>query len=157
MEDLQRELRGEIELSRRQLETSWSQLRREQQEWRDYRHHEEAALQARHARLEQREAAVRQAAEQLESKHRQDETVRHALARELHGLDRRIRNYRDRLATLRVEAAQAPRVARVRHLPEQQVRDLVARNVKAPPLGFLGDARVNVLALNQQLDRLAAH
>ena len=53
--------------------------------------------------------------------------------------------------------AQAPRVARVRHLPEQQVRDLVARNVKAPPLGFIGDARVNVLALNQQLDRLAAH
>lgn len=50
--------------------------------------------------------------------------------------------------------AQAPRIARVRGVSEQQVRDLVARSIERPLLGFLGEARVNVLALNQQLDRI---
>jgi hypothetical protein len=96
---------SEIELSRRQLEASWSQLRREQQEWRERRQQEEAELQARGARLEQRESAVRQASAELEAKYRHDEAARQTLAREFDGLDRRIRNYRDRLATLRAEAA----------------------------------------------------
>jgi K+-transporting ATPase ATPase C chain len=50
--------------------------------------------------------------------------------------------------------AQAARVARVRNLPEAQVRDLVTRNVVQPLLGVIGEPHVNVLALNQQLDRL---
>lgn len=50
--------------------------------------------------------------------------------------------------------AQVSRVARVRTLDERQVRDLVSRNVERPLLGFLGEARVNVLALNRQLDQL---
>jgi K+-transporting ATPase ATPase C chain len=50
--------------------------------------------------------------------------------------------------------AQVPRVARVRDLPEAQVRDLVTRNVERPLLGVIGEPHVNVLALNQQLDRL---
>ena len=52
--------------------------------------------------------------------------------------------------------AQAARVARARGLPEVAVRDLVNRNVDGPTLGFLGEPRVNVLALNQALDRLPA-
>ncbi|GLV28763.1 potassium-transporting ATPase KdpC subunit [Sphingobium sp. TomTYG75] len=50
--------------------------------------------------------------------------------------------------------AQASRVARVRALDERRVRDLVSRNVERPLLGFLGEACVNVLALNLQLDQL---
>lgn len=50
--------------------------------------------------------------------------------------------------------AQAPRVARVRGLPEAAVRGLVTRRVEGPTLGFLGEAHVNVLALNRDLDRL---
>lgn len=49
--------------------------------------------------------------------------------------------------------AQAPRIARVRGLPESRVRALVERSVERPLLGMLGEPRVNVLALNQALDR----
>ncbi|KQV45121.1 potassium-transporting ATPase subunit KdpC [Massilia sp. Root335] len=47
---------------------------------------------------------------------------------------------------------QAARVAAARKLPEAQVRALIARYRQAPILGFLGEARVNVLALNLALD-----
>lgn len=52
--------------------------------------------------------------------------------------------------------AQAPRVARIRGLPETTVRALVAAHVDRPLLGVLGEDRVNVLALNRALDRLGA-
>lgn len=47
---------------------------------------------------------------------------------------------------------QVPRVARERHLSEDEVRKLVAENTQARQLGFLGEPRVNVLALNLALD-----
>ncbi|MGZ5251141.1 MAG: potassium-transporting ATPase subunit KdpC [Caldimonas sp.] len=49
---------------------------------------------------------------------------------------------------------QAARVARVRGLPVERVRDLVAERAQARLLGFLGEPRVNVLALNLALDAL---
>lgn len=52
--------------------------------------------------------------------------------------------------------AQVSRVARARHLPAATVADLVRRNVEGALLGFIGEPRVNVLALNRQLDRMAA-
>jgi potassium-transporting ATPase KdpC subunit len=50
---------------------------------------------------------------------------------------------------------QVPRVARARGLPEERVRELVARHVQEPLLGVFGGARVNVLRLNLALDELS--
>ncbi len=47
---------------------------------------------------------------------------------------------------------QVPRVAKARNMPEDQVRDLVAKNTKGRFAGLLGEPRVNVLALNLALD-----
>ncbi|RSZ40894.1 MULTISPECIES: potassium-transporting ATPase subunit KdpC [unclassified Variovorax] len=48
---------------------------------------------------------------------------------------------------------QAARVARVRGLTLTQVQSLIDRNTQKPLLGFLGESRVNVLALNIDLDK----
>lgn len=47
---------------------------------------------------------------------------------------------------------QVARVARVRNLPETQVRELVERHIEGPWLGLFGPSRVNVLKLNLALD-----
>ena len=52
--------------------------------------------------------------------------------------------------------AQVPRIARVRGLPQAQVRALVEAGIATPAGGILGDPHVNVLALNRALDRLGA-
>ena len=51
--------------------------------------------------------------------------------------------------------AQIPRVSKARGLPQDEVRALVERSVRHPLLGFIGEDRVNVLALNRQLDTRA--
>jgi K+-transporting ATPase ATPase C chain len=49
---------------------------------------------------------------------------------------------------------QAPRVARERGLPEDQVRDLVNQHSQGRQFGILGEPRVNVLELNLALDEV---
>ncbi len=47
---------------------------------------------------------------------------------------------------------QVARVARIRGLPVERVRALVAEQTETPLFGILGEPRVNVLALNRALD-----
>lgn len=51
---------------------------------------------------------------------------------------------------------QVERVAQQRHLPEQQVRDLVQQQIQPAQFGIYGQARVNVLQLNLALDQLSS-
>ncbi|MBL0147380.1 MAG: potassium-transporting ATPase subunit KdpC [Ideonella sp.] len=47
---------------------------------------------------------------------------------------------------------QAARVAKLRDLPIEQIQPLIARHTEGQQWGFLGEPRVNVLALNLALD-----
>ena len=51
--------------------------------------------------------------------------------------------------------AQVARVAKARGMSPDAVHKLVVDNVAGAPLGILGDAHVNVLMLNRQMDRIS--
>lgn len=52
-------------------------------------------------------------------------------------------------------AFQVPQIARARGLSEEKVKELVAKHTQSRQFGFLGEARVNVLELNLDLDSTA--
>lgn len=49
---------------------------------------------------------------------------------------------------------QVPRVARLRHMSEEELREMVHRFTEGRQFGFLGEPRVNVLELNLALDQI---
>lgn len=49
---------------------------------------------------------------------------------------------------------QVNRVAKARHLPEENVKELVSQHIDKPLMGLFGTKRVNVLQLNIALDNL---
>ena len=53
-------------------------------------------------------------------------------------------------------AYQVQRVANVRHVSVEQIKDLVERYTEKRQFGILGEPRVNVLLLNNALDEIAA-
>ncbi len=57
--------------------------------------------------------------------------------------------------SLRNAELQMPRVAKIRGLSEDKVRELIRANTDPASLGFLGEPGVNVLTLNLALDALA--
>ncbi len=50
---------------------------------------------------------------------------------------------------------QVPRIAHARGLSEQQVREIIGRHSEGRQWGFLGELRVNVLAVNLDLDEVS--
>jgi len=50
---------------------------------------------------------------------------------------------------------QVPRIAKARNLSEESLRQLVQQHITQRQLGLLGEARVNVLLLNLDLDKLS--
>jgi K+-transporting ATPase ATPase C chain len=52
-------------------------------------------------------------------------------------------------------AFQVPGIAKARGLPQEKVRELVAKHTQSRQFGFLGEPRVNVLELNLDLDSTA--
>ena len=51
---------------------------------------------------------------------------------------------------------QVPRIAQARGFSPEQVRDLVSKTSRGALIGFIGEPRVNVFALNRQLDAMLA-
>ena len=51
---------------------------------------------------------------------------------------------------------QVPRVSSERKISEDEVRQLVQKHTEGRQFGFLGEARVNVLELNLELDQMRA-
>jgi K+-transporting ATPase ATPase C chain len=49
---------------------------------------------------------------------------------------------------------QAPRVAKARSISEDRIRTLIEQHITGRQLGLLGEPRVNVLALNLDLDKI---
>lgn len=58
---------------------------------------------------------------------------------------------------IRPESAylQVHRIAKARHLAESKIRELIDENIEGREFGFLGEPRVKVLKLNQELDRMS--
>jgi potassium-transporting ATPase KdpC subunit len=52
---------------------------------------------------------------------------------------------------------QVPRIARVRGISQDQVRNLVQSHIQQREFGILGEPRVNVLELNLAIDEMAKH
>ena len=49
---------------------------------------------------------------------------------------------------------QVPRMAKVRHISEDKLKELIKEHTESPLLGFMGPSKVNVLKLNISLDNL---
>lgn len=58
--------------------------------------------------------------------------------------------------SLQAAQVQVKRIAKIRNIPEAELRTLVNEQTEKPLLGLFGPAKINVLKLNIALDELAA-
>jgi pSer/pThr/pTyr-binding forkhead associated (FHA) protein len=115
---------GEREVSRRQLQQGWDELRSVQKAWLEQRSRETAELTQAKGQLDERVSALVAAQKSLkEEKARWDQLLRH-LQHDIQGLDNRIRNQRTKL------------VAQEQHLThvQQDLQAIGAHSTLTPPV-----------------------
>jgi hypothetical protein len=137
----QTRVNGEVELGRRKLQEGWEDLALTQQEWDTCLNYENTSREQRAKELDAREASIATAEQNLAERERAWARKQELLAKEIEGLENRVRNGRARIATepdaaMLFPAAFAPTV----------------QAVATPPSGPLVPADVQKLAadLNDQ-------
>ena len=97
LEQARRRFNGEAELGRRRLQAEWEELSLAQQHWEATLNQERAERERRAGEDRDRAAALAAAEQSLRERERQWQLRQAALAREVEGLENRVRNQRQRL------------------------------------------------------------
>jgi hypothetical protein len=125
LEQARRRFNGEAELGRRQLQADWEELTLAQQQWEAALNQEQVERERRAGEDRARAAALAAAEQALRGHEREWQERQAALAREVEGLENRVRNQRQRLYTpplpspegVPPAAAEAPPAVEVTLLP----------------------------------------
>lgn len=98
---------GEAEVGRRQLQAAWQELHQAQRRWQEDRAREEARQRGQARALDEREADLLDAEQELANQCEEWEQRRLYLEQDIEGLENRVRNLRCKLADQNAQAAEA--------------------------------------------------